>query len=417
MGYLVGIFLDSQVRLKNPAVYDKVISIDFVDLSDSFEASNSTNSSNSGLLSKLDVSGLKISGLVCTYETYVFAKARLGELLDVPALSIQSAQLCTDKLLMRAAFAAYDHKLSPAFSEIDSAEAGLRFAKQHGFPVIIKPANLVKSLLVIRCDTPEQLRNSIEHALVHIEGLYEKYRVYGRKPKFIIEQFMEGDLYSVAAFVDNSGKSLMCPGITELTNASERGFDDNFLYRRAVPAQVDADLEERLFEVARRGIQALKLNSSPAHVELMHTKTNEIKIIEIGARIGGYRPRMYKLSYGLDLLQMEVALAVDRLLPLKSVAKDGYTAVYEIFPHSSGTFASLAPQATVDDLARKNSQTSQTSKASQAYSLTIKAKPGSPCGPAKDGYKAVANIILHDADYQVFLTKCSKVDTIEAVLT
>ena len=229
-GYLVGIFQDSQVQLKDHTLYDKVVSVDFANFSNS---ANSSSSSNLESLSELDVSGLSICGLVCTYETYVPAKAKLGELLNVPALSIQSAQLCTDKLLMRSAFAAYDTELSPAFSEIDSVEAGTRFVEQFGFPVIIKPANLVKSLLVIRCDTQEQLRASTDYALSHIEGLYEKYRVYGRKPKLIIEQFMEGDLYSVAAFVDKNGNSIICPGIAALTNASESGFDDNFLYRRA----------------------------------------------------------------------------------------------------------------------------------------------------------------------------------------
>ena len=218
---------------------------------------------------------------------------------------------------------------------------------------------------------------------------------------------MEGDLYSVAAFVDKNGNSIICPGIAALTNASESGFDDNFLYRRALPAQINTNLEERLFEVAQRGIRALKLQSSPAHVELMHTVNDEVKIIEIGARIGGYRPRMYGLSYGLDLLEMEVALAVDQPVQVAPVTNAGYTAVYEIFPRTSGTFVSLAPQSAVDDLA---------GQASQSYSFTIKARPGSTCGPAKDGYKAVAIVIVCDPDYHVFQTKCSKVDKIEVVL-
>ncbi|MEJ0072532.1 MAG: ATP-grasp domain-containing protein [Candidatus Saccharibacteria bacterium] len=388
-GFSVGVFLDKLVTLKNPSDYDAVVPVDF---------------SDPVSLDTLAIPDLSIAGLVCTYENYILAKARLAEKLQLPGISPESALLCTDKMLMRQAFADYDESLSPAFGEIASVEEATRFAQAHGFPVIIKPANLVKSLLVIRCDDREQLEASTRYALSQLHGLYKQYRVYGRAPRLIIEQFMEGQLYSVAAFAGSDGQATICPGVAALTNAAQAGFDDNFLYRRALPAHIDEQLQDRLFEAARRGMAALKLRSSPAHVELIHTTQNTIKIIEIGARIGGYRPRMYRLSYGMDLAAMEVANAaseplIDTQAPLK-----GYTAVYELFPHTTGAFDALVPAEHVRIVAKR------------VHSLNIKAKRGAKCGPAKDGYKATAVVIVQDADYTEFMAKCAEVERLQVAL-
>lgn len=388
-GYKVGIFQDTSVTLKDPARFDQVIPLDFT---------------QSGLLDVSAIEGVSIVGLLATYENYIPAKSQLGTQLGLPVLSHDAARHCTDKLLMRQAFAAHDPALSPAFLEIASVKDAVKFGRTHGYPVIIKPGNLVKSLLVSRCDDEEQLAATVRSSLAEVAGLYKKHKVYEHEPKLIIEQFMEGDLYSVAAFATRDGSSFICPGITALTSAQQAGYDDNFLYKRQLPARVDARLQEKLFDAARQGMAALRLHSSAAHVELMHTREGAVRIIEIGARIGGYRPRMYNLSYGTSLLDAEVAVATDTPIRPMPDAAEAFTAVYELFPRESGRFDCLVPAPAVETIREA------------AYSLNVKVAHGDACGPAKEGHKAAAVIIITSSDEQQFAALCATVETIEVQL-
>ena len=102
-----------------------------------------------------------------------------------------------------------------------------------------------------------------------------------------------------------------------------------------------------------------------------------VKIIEIGARIGGYRPRMYNYSYGLDLIEQEVKLAIAEQPSLDGEFST-FCAVYELFPEHEGKFHSVAGDINISSLTY--------------YRET--AKSGQLVGPAKNGYKASAIIIV-----------------------
>lgn len=374
LGYKAGLFADTATRIRHQELYDLVIPFDFSNLTQSI-----------ALIPK----DITIAGLTCTYENYIPAKATIGEQCNIPTLSMKSAQLCTDKTLMREAFLAYDPTISPQFAPIESYDDAEQFVAQFGYPVIIKPAGLVKSLLVMRCNNDEELKANVEIALKNIGPLYKKYGVFGRTPKLLIEQFMTGQMYSVAGFVDKHGRLFCCDDVVELTTAQQRGVDDNYLFRRVLPSSIADSLKEKLVHVANQGVKALGMSSSPAHIELMVNKDGNAKIIEIGARIGGYRPRMYEMSYGVDLLAAEIMTAAGKT-PIVKGAFNAYTAVYELFPTKKaplkGTFS--------NELASSFTYFSQ------------KVKPGDIVGPSKDGFKAAAIIIVSETDPEIFHKKC-----------
>lgn len=378
LGYKAGILSDTRLTLKNPELYDRVEKVDFEHIDDE--------------LVRLDTLQLKVAGLVCTYENYVVSKAKLGEHFSVPSLSLESAKLCTDKSLMRQAFINEDPSISPNFATILSVDDALAFADQYGYPLIIKPTNLVKSLLVLRCDNEAQLIENVTYAQDTIGKLYEKYHIYEREAQLIIEEFIEGKQCSIAAFVDEHGVPHFCQGVVALTNAQDIHVDDNFLYKRELPAVIDPELEKEMFRVATAGVKALKMRSVPAHIELMYGPKG-VKIIEIGARIGGYRPRMYKYSYGLDLIEQEVKLAIAQTPSLQGDFST-YCAVYELFPEQEGKFQAI--NGDID------------TSALTYYRET--AKSGGFVGPAKNGYKASAIIIVTNPSREAFEATCAKVE-------
>jgi hypothetical protein len=140
------------------------------------------------------------------------------------------------------------------------------------------------------------------------------------------------------------------------------------------------------------------MTSSSAHVEMIYSDEG-VKLIEIGARIGGYRPRMYDVSYGVDLLQAEVALATGQKPDLEGTFR-AYSAVYEIFPNAIGSFVGLEGVSNIDDY---------------TY-FSVKAKPEQIVGPAKDGYKACAAVIVSSSDAATFERLRATVDHISVKL-
>lgn len=378
LGYRSGILLDRQLTLSRPEDYDRVERVDFGDM---------TNE-----LQRLSENELSVAGLVCTYENYVVAKAMLAEHFDVAGLSVESARLSTDKSLMRRAFLDKNPAISPDFAVIDSVETALTYARTHHYPLIIKPTNLVKSLLVLKCNDEADLIEKVSYALSSIGDLYQKYHIYDRSPQLIIEDFITGQQCSIAAFVDETGTPHFCDGIVGLKNAQDIGRDDNFLYSRTLPLELPTALTEQLFDVARQGIEALKMTSVPAHVELMYGPDG-VKLIEIGARIGGYRPRMYRYSHGLDLTTQEVRLSLGEQPELSGKLRQ-HCAVFELFPEVKGEYVGVSGH-----------------REPQRFTYYREtARPGQHIGPAKHGYKAAAIVIVTHEDPTTFSSLCHTVD-------
>lgn len=383
-GYKLGVLLDKNVRLPNRDRYDEIIEVDF--------------SSPKNYLESVTKQNLKIDGLVCTYENYILAKSQIAAALKLPAPSVASAKMCTDKLLMRQAFQRADPAITPQFAAVRTKQEALQIASKLSYPLIIKPTNLVKSLLVLKCENETQLLRNLAYAQQKLQELYRKYRVYDRQPQLIIEEYVEGKTCSIAAFVDKDGQPHFCDGIVSLMNAQDIGIDDNFIYRRTLPGDFDEKLRRKFFEVAQKGIKALQMASVPAHVEIIYNDS-DVKLIEIGARIGGYRPRMYSIGYGTNLISQEVKLALGEEPDLSGELKD-YCAVFELFPETEGSFKGIEGKFDPSEL---------------TY-FSIKAKPGMMAGPAKNGYKAAAVIIVSHKNKGRFEKLCHEVNKLRVAV-
>lgn len=384
LGYKAGVLLDKKANTKNLDKYDRIEYVDYKNIDSEIQ--------------RLDGVNLAIAGVVCTYENYIIAKAKIGEHFNLPAISVASAQTATDKFLMRQAFIAEDPSITPGFELIDTAQQAVNFANKNGYPVMIKPTNLVKSLLVLKCADEQAVIANFKYAQDSIRTLYEKYSIYGREPQLIVEGFITGKSCSIAAFVDANGVPHFCNSVTKIVNAQDIGVNDNYLYYRQVPADLSPELTTNLFETAKKGIEALGMKSCPAHVELIY-ENNTSKLIEIGARIGGYRPRMYEISYGINLIEQEVRLAIGQQPNLDGVLKS-YCSVYELLPDHEGAFVQINGAENTDDY--------------KYYS--VKAKPGQIVGPAKNGYKATAIIIVADPDKEKFDSICDSIDRLSVKL-
>jgi len=342
-----------------------------------------------------------IDGVMVVYESYVLIAAEIAAHLDVPAMPLEAARACTDKFLMRQKFAKAPIKISPDFMLVESEQDLRDFATKFGFPLILKPAHLAKSLLVTKNHSLDELLQNYERTMKNISTTYAKYAPRAT-PKLVIEEFLEGPVHSVDVFVDCDGTPHVLDGVVDYQTGYDIGYDDNFHYSRLLPSKLGREDVEKIREVAAVGCQALGMKNSPAHVEVIRTKDGP-RIVEIGARNGGYRERMYWLADGLDIIGNAVHVALDEPLDIQST-KDESVAVLELFPKKPGIFDSIANEDKLQALP------------SLEY-LSLKAKPGTFVGKSSDGYKMCAIIILHNADRKQFEQDLAFVNDHVAVVT
>jgi biotin carboxylase len=324
----------------------------------------------------------KIDAVFCIYEQYILPTAYIAHRLKLPGMPLQAAERCTDKFLMRQAFAAVPENISANFALLENEETLLSFAKKHGYPLIIKPANLTKSLLVTKNHNQPELLENYRRTLANIEKVYKRYAP-DRQPKLLVEEFLEGPAYSVDAFVNAQGTPYVLDKIVDYQTGYDIGYDDNFHYSRLLPSKLSPDRQKALRHTAELGIKALGMHSSPAHVEIIYTKKGP-RIIEIGARNGGYRGRMHQLANGLNIYDVALNLALGKN-PDITATKNDPCAVLELFPKKPGVFVGVANQTELEGLP-------------SLVSIKLKQKIGSHVGKSSEGYKMCAIIILHNPD-------------------
>ena len=342
-----------------------------------------------------------VDAVITTYENYIVSTAKIAEKLNLPAISVESAKACTDKKIMRKLFEKAPKKISPRFAEVKNEKDAFSFAQKHGFPLILKPTNLAKSLLVSKVHSKKELQEAYKRTILQADEVYKKYGGYNQ-PEFIIEEFMEGSIHSVDVFVDSEGLPHVLENVVDYQTGYDIGHGDNFHYSRLLPSRLAGHQVKAIRETAKLGCQALGMINSPAHIEIILTKHGP-RIVEIAARNGGYRERMHKLANGIDITGSALAIAFGKK-PDITRKKNESCAVLELFPKNNGIFKGVRNLETLKNLASLN------------Y-LSIKANPGDFVGKASDGYKMCAVIVLHQKNRKQFQEDLEFVNNSVYVLT
>lgn len=347
---------------------------DFMDMNDVLRVVDELNSE------------LPVDGILVTYERFIIPAAKIAAHLGLPGLPLRTAEACTDKFIMRGMFAAAPEKISPDFAVVTSADDVRAFAAQHTFPLILKPANLSKSLLVSKAVSMDELMGAYDKTMAVIDKVYARYAPQ-TTPKLLIEEFMEGSVHSVDAFVDKDGEPYVLDAVVDYQTGHDIGYADNFHYSRLLPSTLPAETIAAIRHTAAVGCKALGIKNSPAHIEIILTAEGP-RIVEIGARNGGYRERMHLMANGIDIDANAIRLSLGEE-PKISADRSECVGVFELFPKQPGIFAGIANEDQLRELP-------------SLQMLSIKPELGTFVGSSSDGYKMCAIVILHNKDAEQF---------------
>jgi len=297
--------------------------------------------------------------------------------------TVASLEWCTNKLEMRKRLRAYDKTITPKFKLVsDAQKTTIKLIQEEiGFPLVLKPAGLAQSSLVNIIFHEEELDKVLHLMVRKINKLYKEMGGRG-EPQIIAEQFMEGDMYSVDAFINSRGRVYFAP-MVHVKTGRDIGFDDFFAYRTLTPTLLKKASVEAAEIVATKAIHALGLRSSTAHIEMFRTEDGW-KIIELGPRLGGFRQDMYSLSYGLDSTLNDIFIRIPKKPELPKKIK-GYTAVFKFFAKVEGKITSLAGIKKIKTL-------------KSFHHIAINKAVGDKAVFAKNGGKSIFNITLFNPD-------------------
>jgi len=291
----------------------------------------------------------QITITICKYEAPMPLYARVVELFPyLKNPSSRSILIANDKLEMRKAFRRYYPQITPKFIRVKKITDVIikKISEEVGFPCVIKPTNLSKSKLVITCYDKEELLKNLEDAFRKVKSLYKK-DFAETEPKIIVEQLMEGQMYSIDAYVNSYGKMFYTP-IIEIKTGKDAGYDDLFMYTQITPSVLVKEEEEIAQDIVRKATHSVGLRSCTVHCELMKTPKGW-KVIELASRTGGFREELLYHSFGIRHNLNDFLIHLGKK-PILKKTKDMQTVFMKFWPYKSGKIVAIKGLKKAQDL-------------------------------------------------------------------
>jgi len=216
----------------------------------------------------------------------------VAEKLGLCGNSMEATLKSTNKHLMRRAFEAGGDP-SPK-SMLVSEDADLSVLDLT-YPVIVKPTDRSGSRGIFKVECADDLVPAVSAAAAS-----------GFEKKVLIEEFVQGDEYSVEC-ISYYGKHHFLAMTKKYTTGAPHFIETGHLE----PAPVSKELLERVQKVVFHALDSLKIRNSASHSELKIDERGNIRLIEIGGRMGGdcIGSDLVRYSTGIDFVRAVIQVA------------------------------------------------------------------------------------------------------------
>lgn len=239
--------------------------------------------------------------------------------------SMISTRKSTNKHLMREAFKKNGDPSPKSILVNEYCDLGkLRL----NYPIIVKPTDRSGSRGIYKLDSFDGIKDAVKAAMAE-----------GFENKALIEEFVEGQEYSIE-YISYHGEHYFLALTKKYTTGAPHFIETGHLE----PAPIEKEMLDNIKQVISHALDTLEIKNGASHSEIKIDKKGNIKIIEIGARMGGdcIGSDLVKYSTGFDFVKMVIQVACGEKpdftqtcnpMPVKSVFifnKDDLKEFYEL---------------------------------------------------------------------------------------
>lgn len=248
--------------------------------------------------------------LTIASDTAVVTVNYVAEKLGLVSNPNQYTHITTNKFQMSKAFENYSIP-SPKFIVVSQNEEIHKI--NLSFPLIVKPTDRSGSLGVEKVYDIPTLFNAVKRAK---EASFSH--------SAIIEEYIEGVEISVES-ISFAGQHYILQ-ITDKVTTEEPYFVE---LEHHQPSSISIEIQKHVVQIVLKALDALHIKYGASHAELKITPEGDIKVIEIGARMGGdfIGSDLVKLSTGYDFLEGVINVALGKFDPPK-LSNKKYSGVY-----------------------------------------------------------------------------------------
>ncbi|MFC2164417.1 3-methylornithine--L-lysine ligase PylC [Acidobacteriota bacterium] len=222
--------------------------------------------------------------------------------LIIPALEDQDALISLEALAFRhtipLAFDSESHSITSSKKASDRLfkELGLsspRLWPDCGFPLIAKPSGLSGSRGILKIRNTAELDTTLDKETFS-------------EDQWILQEFLEGPSYSIEVFGFNRNFWPLQTTVIEV----DRTYDCK---RVIAPADLPESLQKKLSDTATAIGKALNLKGIMDVEVILHE--NQLKVLEIDARLPSQTPTAVLKSTGINMLELLYSIFSDNLAP------------------------------------------------------------------------------------------------------
>lgn len=234
--------------------------------------------------------------------------ANVAHALGLPGVTPDVAEKCNNKVLTRRILEEAGIK-GPVFQEVLSYEEAAEFAKEVGFPIMVKPLDNCASRGMMKAYGVGELELAVDNA-----------KKYSRKEGILVEEYLEGpkqtvemlaynDVYHLCSIIDTHYAFDPYPVETGHNN----------------PTRLSKETQGKLFEFAEKASRIVGINIGAAKVDTILTGKGPM-VIEMTARLSGGFHCQYTtpLALGTNDIKAAIDIAIGNPLDIEDITPKFY---------------------------------------------------------------------------------------------
>ncbi len=223
----------------------------------------------------------------------------LRESLNQPLT--EHAELFRDKSLQRSLLQEYNDNLGIKFLKWIPEDFDIQDIEEKiWYPFIIKPIDGVESLGVDKILN----RSHFIDYLANYQSFHDIFKArWVDNKELIIEEFIDGKLYSVDYYVNNDWEVFMSKPI-EVVLGVDIGINDYFVFTRTLTEDTEKDFKwKRLKNFVKSSVKACAIKNTFVHHEFKINSQWDFKTIEFNGRLWWGRLESLERAYDLNMYE------------------------------------------------------------------------------------------------------------------